>query len=497
MSDFDEDAPPEIADEDFPPGSTKEKPKKRRPRLASVDGNTALSYDEAQESELSLLPAPFGDDALADEWVRQHGEDWRFVNKWNAWFHWNGAFWKRVDGNKHFDLARIVTRQALVWRGAHELTRKERRAVNSASMAAAVLRQARVRKEIEASVEQWDADPFVLATPDGVIDLKIGKAIEASREQYCTRCTSVPPKPGTPELWFRCLQRWFGCDETLIRYAQFFAGYCCTGDTREKMFLFIHGPSDSGKSTFVEVITAILGTYAQSASMDTFTENKHERHSTELAELAGARFVAAPETAEGTRWNQSRINAITGKDRIRARFMRQDNFEFTPQFKLLVYGNNTPHIKNVDGAMRRRLHILPFPHSIPREEQEDGLDALLRHEYPQILQWMIEGCLGWQDCQGLTMPEAVSEATNQYLESEDSFGAWVDERLTRKVSAFALASDLYNDYKKYTEQAGDSTLGSKRFSQQMEQRGFSRARSTDYRRNRGFLGCELKPVFGS
>lgn len=414
------------------------------------------------------------------------------MEKWNAWFQWNRTYWQRIQGNKHFDLARILTRQALTWPGAADLSKKERRILNSASMAASTLRQVRVREKIEASVEQWDADPFVMATPDGVMDLRTGKLIAASREQYCTRCTLVSPHPATAPIWQACLERWFGRDEALMRYANLFAGYCCTGDTREKMFLFIHGPADTGKSTFVEVLMAVLGTYAQSASMDTFSETKHERHSTELAELAGVRFVAAPETEEGTRWNQSRINALTGKDRIRARFMRQDNFEFTPQFKLLVYGNHTPHIKNVDGAMRRRLHILPFPHSIPREEQDPALDSRLKAEYPQILHWMIQGCLDWQACSGLTMPEAVQDATSQYLEAEDSFGAWVEERLLQEPTAFSIGSDLYRDYKNHCEQQGDAPLGSKRFAQQMEQRGFSRAKSKTRDAKRGFKGCRIR-----
>jgi putative DNA primase/helicase len=470
-------APPPITDEDFPADA--------KPQRINGEDHPGL----LEEDEEGLLPAAFSDDALADEWVKQHGKNWRYVEKWASWYRWNETYWLRVQGNKHFDLARILTRQALLWPDAGTLSKKEKRIVNSASMAAGVLRQVKVRASIEATVEQWDADQFMLATPEGVIDLHAGKMIEASREQYCTRCTSVAPQPGIPQKWLQCLERWFGGDADLIQYAQLFAGYCCTGDTREKMFLFIHGPSDTGKSTFVEVLMAILGTYAQAASMDTFAESKYERHSTELAELSGVRFVAAPETEEGTRWNQSRINAITGKDRIRARFMRQDNFEFTPRFKLLVYGNNTPHIRNVDGAMRRRLHILPFPHSIPREEQDSLLDASLRHEYPQILQWMIQGCLNWQACNGLTMPEAVNDATQQYLEAEDSFGGWVDERLVRDISAFGIGADVYRDYRAYCEGQGDAALGSKRFAQQMEQRGFMRGKSKE---KRGFSGCRVK-----
>lgn len=459
---------------------------KQRPRLAAIDGNNALAPDADNEPR----PAEFGDDALADEWVKQHGDNWRYVAKWATWFEWQGGYWKRCETAKYFDLARIITREALMWPG--EMSAALKRKVNSASTAAAMLHFVKSHPKIAATIEQWDADPMMLATPDGVVDLTLGKLIEASRDQYCTRSTAVGPQPGEPKVWLEALRKWMGNDESLIHYIKLFCGYCLTGQTTEKMFLFVHGPADGGKSKFVEAIQGLMGSYAQSASMETFAETKHERHTTELAELAGARFVAAPETEEGTRWNQSRINALTGKDRIRARFMRQDNFEYLPQFKLLIFGNHMPHLKNVDSAIRRRLHILPFPHSIAREEQDPNLADKLAAEYGQILQWMIEGCLEWQQAGQLPFPEPMEAATETYFDLEDTFGQWVQDRLERSQHAFLSNADIGKDYREYCEQTGDSALGIKRFGQKLEQNGFQRGKSADGSQ-RGWKDVKLRP----
>ena len=473
--------PPGISEEDFPQGATKERPKRR---LKAVEPDGSIPAD---------LPQPLSEQALAAAWVEQNGENWRYVEAWGRWYEWGGAVWRRVEGNKHFELAANITRQALHWPDAQKISDDQRRKLCSARIAASLLSFVKADPKIEAYTEQWDADPWKLATPEGVIDLKTGLMVEAAREQYCTKSTSVPmaaADAGEPTLWLQCLARWFGDDDTLIRYAQLFAGYAATGATSEKMFLFVYGGADTGKSTFVEVMQAVLGDYAQSASMDTFTESKQERHTTELAELVGARFVTAPETQEGRKWNQARINQLTGKDRVRARYMRQDNFEYIPQFKLLVYGNYAPHVNNVDGAMRRRIHILPFGYPIPREEQDDELDMKLRAEYPQILAWIIEGCLEWQRI-GLTMPEVMQGAIDKYLEAEDSFGDWIAECVERTAEAFTSRKLCYKSFRDWCEANGEHAVGSKRFSQKLELHGFERGKRGG---ERGFKNMMLKPA---
>jgi putative DNA primase/helicase len=185
-----------------------------------------------------------------------------------------------------------------------------------------------------------------------------------------------------------------GGDVELIRFLQQWCGYCLTGDTREHALIFVYGGGGNGKSVFMNTVSGLLGDYATVAAMDTFTASRNEKHPTELARLAGARLVTASETEKGHAWAEARIKSLTGGDKMSGRFMRQDFFEFQPQLKLVIIGNHKPVLQTVDDAARNRFNIVPFilkPVSPDRQ-----LEQKLQAEWPEILRWMIEGCVDWQ-----------------------------------------------------------------------------------------------------
>ena len=225
---------------------------------------------------------------------------------------------------------------------------------------------------------------------------------------------------------------------------------------------FFYGTGANGKGTFLNTLTAILGDYAKVAGMDTFTESHTDRHPTELAMLRGARIVAAQETEEGRRWAESRIKALTGGDPITARFMRQDFFTYTPQFKLLIAGNHKPGLRNIDEAIRRRFHLLPFIVRIPPEQRDPNLFDKLREEWPAILGWALRGCLEWQ-AEGLNPPAAVIEATAEYFDDEDSFGRWLQECCLRDPMAHETTRDLYAAWTVWAERSGMSAGSEPKF----------------------------------
>jgi putative DNA primase/helicase len=141
---------------------------------------------------------------------------------------------------------------------------------------------------------------------------------------------------------------------------------------------------------YQNTLAGILKNYAEAAAMETFVASGSDKHPTDLAMLNGARLVTASETEEGRAWAEARIKQMTGGDPIKARFMRQDFFEYIPQFRLLLVGNHQPTLRNVDDAARRRFNIVPFIHKPPAPDRD--LEAKLRAEWPGILRWMIEGC---------------------------------------------------------------------------------------------------------
>jgi len=275
-----------------------------------------------------------------------------------------------------------------------------------------------------------------------------------------------------------------GGDKELSRFLQRVAGYCLTGSIEEHALFFLFGKGANGKSVFLTTIAAIMGDYAKTAPIEAFTVSTSDRHPTELAALRGARLVTATETEEGRRWAESRVCALTGGDKIAARFMRQDFFEFSPTFKIMIAGNYKPALRGVGEAMRRRLNLIPFNVTIPEHERDEKLQEHLKAEYPGILRWMIDGCADWQG-EGLAKPEQVRRATDEYFAAEDAIGQWIAERCTEGPNSSSLSADLFSSWRKWADANGEYVGSQKRFSQALLDRGFIQQKSHGLRLFRG------------
>lgn len=359
--------------------------------------------------------------------------------------------------------------------------------IATAQTVAAIERLARADRRHAATVEQWDADPWLLNTPGGAVDLRTGDLLRHESGRYLTKITGASPGNDCP-LWRSFLNRITDGNYELQTFLQRVIGYCLTGSTREHALFFVYGTGANGKSVFLSTISILLGDYAKTASTSSFTASTTEQHPTDLAGLRGARFVTAIETEDGARWAESKIKSLTGGDKIAARFMRCDFFEFFPEFKLVIAGNHKPGLRSVDEAIRRRLHFVPFTVTIPQDERDPRLCEKLRAELPGILSWAIEGCLAWQR-EGLNPPLLVREATADYLSAEDAIGQWLEDRCIIGGASWTTGAALFSNYQAWSERAGERAISQKRLTQALESRGFVQTRT---RTARGFQGIELR-----
>lgn len=427
------------------------------------------------------LPVGFTEDALALEFTARHASDWRYIAVWGQWLAWTGTRWEREATLRAYDLARLVCRDA-----AGRCTNGKIKArISAASTVAAVERLARSDRRHAATSEIWDGDPWLLNTPAGIVDLRSGAINRHDRALAMTRLAAAAPAGDCP-TWQRFLATVTGGDAELQAYLARVVGYCLTGVTSEHALFFLYGTGANGKSVFVSTIAAILGDYATTAAMDMFMATTGDRHPTDMAGLRGARMVSSIETEQGRRWAESKLKALTGGDRITARFMRQDFFEFTPQFKLLVAGNHKPAIRNLDEAMRRRLHLIPFTVTFPPARRDQRLQDKLLAERDGILAWAVQGCLEWQRV-GLRPPAAVNAATEEYFTAEDALGRWLEECCRRGPNLTETTAALFAAWKGWAETNGEYAGTQRRFSDLMLARGFDKWRDpeTDLRGLRG------------
>jgi putative DNA primase/helicase len=425
---------------------------------------------EAQQEAVTEIVAPeFADDSLGLEFTRRFSNALRYVDKWGRWMAWDGKVWRQDHTLRVYDLVRRVCRFA-----SAEAKGAERQRLASGKTVAAVEKLVRSDRRHAASVEQWDADPWLLNTPAGIVDLRSGKMLPHHADHHMTRITAAAPGGDCPQ-WKTFLARVTGENAKLCDYLQRVSGYCLTGLTTEHAMFFAYGTGRNGKGVFLNTLAAIMGDYGRISPVGTFTAASYDRHDAELAFLQGARLVTAQETEEGRQWAEARVKSLTGGDPITAHFMRQDYFTFIPQFKLFIAGNHKPGLRNIDEAIKSRLNLVPFEITIPKAERDIDLPEKLKAEWPGILLWCLEGCLEWQRI-GLSPPDAVLRATDNYFESEDSMGLWIGECCFTGEWRWGPSGELFRSWSKWAKAAGEEALSQKRFGDVLESRGFPRKR---------------------
>jgi putative DNA primase/helicase len=430
---------------------------KRQARARPLkDYDTANGKGNGADTE--PLPIKYSEDALAAEFETHHGEGLRYVAQWHQWRAWTGTHWQSDKILNVYARARRICREAAE-RAKHEFKGaagiKLARVLSANRTVAAVEVMTRSdQRRIAATIEQWDMNPWLLNTPGGTVDLRIGELRSHDRHQYLTKLTAVMPAPKETlcPLWTKFLDKITAADAELAGFLQRYIGYCLTGLTNEHAFVFACGGGANGKGTFINTLSAILKDYACVAPMTTFLASKQEQHPTDIAKLCGARFVSAQETQKGRRWDETKLKALTGGDRLTGRFMRQDFWDFDPTHKLFIAGNHKPRLVSVDEAMRRRLILVPFKVQIQKAERDTNLLDKLEPEWPAILRWAIEGCLAWQE-RGLDVPSVIRDATNAYLADQDTIDQWLDECIRRDAGefAFTLSTDLFASWRQWCE----------------------------------------------
>ena len=234
------------------------------------------------------------------------------------------------------------------------------------------------------------------------------------------------------------------------------------------MFI-LHGKGRNGKSIFVETIAEILGDYSNNMQAKSLMVKKNDNVNTDIARLSKARFVTSSEPNEGFRFDEGLIKQITGGDKVTARFLYAEEFEYTPKFKIWVSTNHKPIIRGTDDGIWRRLVLIPFEVQIPEEKVDKDLKYKLLREAPAILNWMTEGAYMWMR-EGLEMPEKLKNAGQSYRTEMDVIEQFIQEECIRIEGGRAKGSRLYDLYKKWADENSTYKMDNKKFGQKMKEK---------------------------
>ena len=453
------------------PKRTREAPAKPKakaidkPPVATSPGPPSNVVPLQQNEEDLGIPPEYSEDSLAESFSEKHKNSLIYVHSWKKWMIWENSSWKIDETNTVVDLSRKICKKA----SSEALQRQDLGAkslkianqISKLNTFKSVEQIARTDRRHTAVPAQFDADQWILNTPDGVVDLRTGELRPAHRDDFASKSAAIGPGGECP-TWLKFLDDTTGGDQEMQSYLARMAGYCLTGSVAEHVFFFVYGTGGNGKGVFINQLDWMLKSYSRVAQMETFTEQRFTKHATEIAYFQGARLVTAQETEEGKRWNESRVKTMTGGDSITANHMHKDPFTFQPTFKLLFAGNHKPALRNIDEAIKRRMHLIPFDITVPAKDRDPMLSRKLQAEAGGILSWAIAGCLDWQK-QMLNPPERVLATTQEYFQSEDTMGNFFDECCHIGQFLQVRTTSLYSQYQGWAKRTGEYALPRKRF----------------------------------
>ena len=338
---------------------------------------------------------------------------------------------------------------------------------------------ARSDERIRVSADDLDADPWLLNCSNGSLCLKTGTLRPHRERDLLTQLVPVAYKTdASAPRWERFLCEVFKKNSDLVDFVQRAVGLSLTGRVLEHVLLFLHGTGRNGKSVFLKTIQTALGPdYAQSLRPEVLVHaHGTGAHSSEIARLRGARFVATSEPDPGRRLAESTVKLLTGGDRLVARRLYQEPFEFSPSATFFMAANHKPSIRGTDEGIWRRIMMIPFHFRITEAQEDKQLDKRLADELPGILAWAVRGCLDYQRF-GLKPPSAVVEATTEYKDEMDILAPFLDDCCYRVPGERTSASELYREYQSWASKAG--------IQRPMRQRSFGMALTErDFRRRK-------------
>lgn len=448
------------------------------------------------EHDLTCARYLLNDVGNARRLMTRFGKDLMYVREL-GWLAWTGTHWSRQDGPrlahrfahrtalKIFDEAKALL-EAPLRKG--ETEQKRDKAANmlkawaiktgNAGKVASMLGEA--APYLTRKVEELDRNVYLFNCAGGTVDLKdIAAGQRPHRREDCI--TKISPghytNKETPKHFLQFL-RTVQPNEEVQLFLQKYFGYALSGDTSAQCLVLLHGTGSNGKSTLMDTFNYVMGDYAMNVPFASLLYDERKRGgeaSPDLARLPGARMVCASEPEVGARFSESLLKSLTGGEKITARHLNQDFFEFKPQFKLALAFNNKPSVRGQDDGIWRRLIMVPFEVVIPPEKRDRELPEKLRAEADAILGWLIDGAAIWLE-EGLRPPQVIMDATQEYRVENDAVGQFIDNTTLRKQGSNITAKKLYGVYKQWCEENAINPMTQTGFGKRLSDRGIKKMR---------------------
>lgn len=420
----------------------------------------------------------YDDTGNADRFIDRYGHLYKHSYITNKFYIYDGQKWKVDDRGAIRKLIdemiesikneKILHSEDVTEEEAREAFQKYYKKTRGTQSKKNIMNELMHRKTV--TPDDFDRDDMLINVANGYIDLTSRELYKHDINKMFSQITNTDyTEKMQPAVWLDFLNDIFAGDKAVIRYIQKALGYSLTGSTREQVMFILFGKGRNGKSIFVETIAEILGDYSNNMQAKSLMVKKNDNVNTDIARLSKARFVTSSEPNEGFRFDEGLIKQLTGGDKVTARFLYAEEFEYTPKFKIWVSTNHKPIIRGTDDGIWRRLVLIPFDVQIPEEKVDKDLKYKLLREAPAILNWMAEGAYMWMQ-EGLAMPEKLKEASKAYRNEMDVIEQFIEDECKRVDDGKVKAHELYELYKKWANDNGNYKMSNKDFGKKMKEK---------------------------
>jgi putative DNA primase/helicase len=452
------------------------------PRDNFIDESIILRINELENGIIQ-----FTDTTNAYRMLVEFGKDIRYNFPWKKWLVWNGSQWEMDEGyliyDKGLQIVRKIYREIMKTADYRERIEIEKHAMQSESARRrkALVEVASWIPELNVKTDDLDRNHWLFNVRNGTIDLRTGVFGEHNQKDLITKIANVDfdPEASCP-AWKKFIMEIMNYNTELIQFVQTAAGWALSGDTSEQCMFILFGTGANGKSTFLNTIMNLLGDYAIATPTETFMKKAGDHITNDIARLRGTRFVTTTEAEHGRRISEPLIKQITGNDKMTARFLYGEFFNFIPTFKIFMATNHKPIIKGTDHGIWRRIKLIPFTTRIEEENQDKHLEQKLIQEGSGILNWLIEGSMRWCE-EGLKTPAIITSATDEYRSEMDIIGNFIKERCVQGEDGSIKARELFKCYQDWCDDHNEHAVSERFFGLRLKELGIEQKKMMDGR----------------
>lgn len=482
-------------------------------RGAGGEGEPPDASDALGQRDMRLAFFPLTDLGNAERF-RERYKDKLLWCKAIGWLVWDGKRWSRDGADTavmlaEHDTVRAIQREAAAVResgmkdedeGGRDYVFKETKDAvilysdkiaswGRSSEAANKLGALSKRGEpyFAVPMEKLDADPFKINVSNGTIVVDRSKKDEDivsfkphDPADFITKLAPVEYVPAALCPFYDAFLSRVQPRVDMRRFLHQWGGLSLTGDGSEQQLGFFYGKGSNGKSVLVEIWSYVAGDYGEVVPIETFIDQGKMRSAgqatPDLAILPGVRMLRTSEPEKGSKLAEAMIKLVTGGEPIQARHLNRDFFKFRPQFKLTISGNYRPTISGTDEGIWRRMRLIPFDVTIPKEERDIHLPEKLRREASGILNRLLDGLRDWCD-KGLSEPEDVTKATAEYRSTSDPLGRFLAVCVIPSEGDKVQSSVLHEVFEAWCKASGEKAWTNRGLSMAMDERGYHRHQS--------------------